>query len=172
MVNSWEEFHRYVSASLREMARKGDLSSEDTKDALGETWLAALTKRPQFGGKDIERQLYAWMRGVMRHKIVDFHRRRHVVSLENLTREPAAVTEEEDETERRAWLHEKLVAMASEEETNARLFCGHFRDGRTLAELAAEEELSEKAVESRIVRGIKKLRRIATKDGLASTDEH
>ncbi len=154
-----------MSASLREMARKRNLSPEDTEDALQETWLAALKKRPQFGGKDIERPLYAWMRGVMRHKIVDYVRRRRLVSLENLTMGPAAFTEVEVESERRAWLEEKLEAMASEESLNARLFCGHFRDGRTMAELATEEGLSAKAVESRICRQIETLRRAATREG-------
>jgi RNA polymerase sigma factor (sigma-70 family) len=165
VVASWDEFYRRVSGELREMARKTRLSAEDIEDAIHETWLAALRNLPRFLGNDPERHMNAWMRAVMHHKIADVIRRRSLLSLEDLAMEPSAFIIAVDRSEQRAWVEARLADMAVEASLNARLLCGHFCDGRTIAELAAESEMTQRAVESRICRQIEKLRQEAAKDG-------
>jgi RNA polymerase sigma factor (sigma-70 family) len=164
-VASWDEFYRRVSGELREMARKTRLSAQDIEDAIHETWLAALRNLPRFLGNDPERHMNAWMRAVMHHKIADVIRRRSLLSLEDLAMEPSAFIIAVDRSEQRAWVEARLADMAVEASLNARLLCGHFCDGRTIAELAAESEMTQRAVESRICRQIEKLRQEAAKDG-------
>jgi RNA polymerase sigma factor (sigma-70 family) len=170
LVESWDEFHPRATASLREMAARSELSPEDAEDAIEEVWLAVLPNLHLFVGKDTEREMDAWMRAVMRHKIGDVLRWRRLVSLESPTVEAMASAEAGVETERRAWLEARLDEKAAEGSLNGQLLCGHFRAGRRIAELAAEHGMTEKAVESRICRQIDKLRQKAAEAGLAAPD--
>lgn len=49
-VESWDEFHLRVTASLREMAVRSELSPEDAEDAIAEVWLAVLQNLHLFVG--------------------------------------------------------------------------------------------------------------------------
>jgi len=70
------------------------------------------------------------------------------------------------EWERSTWLAAQLEEASKEGSLNGRLLCAHFQDGRTIAGLAAEMSLTEKAVERRISREIDKLRQEAVLGGL------
>ncbi len=169
MVDSWDVFFRSESDSLSRRAQ-GKLSPEDVEDALQETWCSVLKELPQFVGEDAERQLDAWMRTVMRNKIVNAVRRRQFVSLENLAMESMASPEMEIELKRRAWLDARLEEMTADGALNGQLMYGHCRDGRKIADLAAEYEMTAKAVESRICRQIEKLRDAAAEEGLVDPE--
>ncbi len=145
------------------------LPLDHAEDAIQEVWLAAWRERNRFHGKDAVRKLCGWMRQVMLHKIADEFRhmaRHHAVSLDTLPMAPAIPEGDELDWKRREWLAERLKETVTDDSLNDRLLRGRFIDGRTNAELAAEEDQTEKAVESRICRLIKELRQMATKDGL------
>ena len=166
----WEEWYRSEAASLRQMARNRKLSPEDTEDALQKVWLAAWQKRDLFVGEDAARYLHAWLRVAMDHKIVDALRRCRTVSLETLAQEPMTSVETGLAAARRKWLAARLDEMEADKSPNARLLCGRFRDGRTNADLAAENNKTEKAVECCICRQIEKLRQEMEEAGLADPD--
>lgn len=104
----------------------------------------------------------------MRNKVVDALRRLHsgIVSLDALAREQIAPEENEVESKQRVWVMEQVEKTEEDELLSARLLRGRFVDGRTNAELAVEEGLTEKAVECRICRDIAELRQKAAEDGL------
>lgn len=170
LARRWEEWYRSEAASLRQMARKRKLSPEDTEDALQKVWLAAWQKRDQFVGEDAARYLHAWLRVTMGRKIVDALRRRRSLSLETLAQEPMTSVETGLAAARRKWLAAWLDEMGADESPNARLFYGRFRDGRTNADLAAENNKTEKAIYHCIYRQIEKLRQAMEEAGLADPD--
>jgi RNA polymerase sigma factor (sigma-70 family) len=166
----WDEFYRSQSAYLRKMAVAMRLAPDQTEDVIQDVWLATLKNLHQFIGENALRRVRVWMRGVMRRKTANSFRRRRFVSLDDLATEPMASTGTEIEVERRAWLAARLDEMEADEAPNARLFCGHCRDGRTIADLAMETGLTEKAICHRIYRQIEKLRQTMQEAGLADPD--
>jgi RNA polymerase sigma factor (sigma-70 family) len=166
----WDDFYIKTSAKWRRISIARKLPADNTEDVLQDVWLAAWRERSRFHGKDAVQQLCGWMRQVLHHKITDAFRyraRHRAVSLDALSAEPAAPEEDEFDQERRVWLAERLEETAVEESLNARLLRGRFVDGRSNAELAVMEGLTEKAVESRICRLIAELRQKATEDWLS-----
>ena len=146
------------------------LAPDQTGDVIQDVWVATLKKLHQFSGENALRRVRVWMRGVMRRKTANVFRGRRFVSLETLAQEPMASTGTEIEVERSAWLAARLDAMEADESPNARLLYGHCREERTIADLAAESGLTEKAIYHRIYRQIEKLRQEMEEAGLADPD--
>lgn len=173
IVDNWDEFYRRMSAALRRMAAAMNLPEDTADDVVQEVWLATVANWPRFRGKDVEQRLGGWMLQVMHNKIVDALKDlgRRPGSLDALRLKPMSPDGGGIDGERRAWIEERLEETAADESLNGRLLRGRFRDGRTNAELAAENDLTEKAVERRICKMIAGLRQDASEVSLLETSE-
>ncbi len=162
----WADFVREQTPRLVRAVADARLRPDQVEEVVQEVWLRVIQYRDRFQGDDAAQDLRRWMIRVARSKKVDLLRRlrRHPVqSLDNLSAEPIARQEgeqrsiEEEEQKRelfRGWLEE----LREKDAVNYLLLYGHYVEGRTVVELAAETGMTVRAAYCRLNRQVKKYR--------------
>ena len=135
------------------------------EDVTQETWLRAVAAWTNGDGPD---RPLAWLKTVARNLILNYYRRAPMVSMESLPPDwesrymsdgdGGEAMQEADEAEREA--SEALNwGLARLRPSQAELLEAFYLDGRRVRDIAQELGLSERAVEGRLRRARKKLRR-------------
>ncbi len=139
--------------------------SAEVEQVVQDAWLAAVKKREEFLGTDIEQRLRSWLRNVVRHKAQDLRRHLALCQFETLDGESLellddSATECAEAAEVRETVHALLESVRVGNEESHRLLCEHWLQGRSYEELAHEYAMKPCAIESRIRRLLKKLREL------------
>ena len=126
------------------------------EDVTQEAWLRAVSSWQKDGLPDVP---LAWLRTVARNLLLNYHRRTRPVPLETLPpgwdRDIPAETFEFDSPAAAAAVNRGLSRLRAGQ---ARLLEAFHFEGKRVAEIAAEEGISERAVEGRLRRARIKLR--------------
>lgn len=125
-----------------------------SEDVTQEAWLRAVREWRRAGVPD---RPLAWLRTVARNLLANHYRRRRPATLEGLRLDPEQPPLDPATPEAAALVNWGLSRLTDEQ---GRLLEAFHLDGRSLAEIAAECGLSERAVEGRIHRARKKLARV------------
>lgn len=131
--------------SLTRMARRG-VPPQEVDDIVQDALTEALSARAELREP---RQLRSWLGGVVRHKVVDFHRRN---GREQLTEppEPSCPPDEGAGRELLRWAEENLPGGRSDQQTFDWLL--REGDGERLEEIARSEEMPAERVRQRVAR--------------------
>ncbi|MEO5960780.1 MAG: sigma-70 family RNA polymerase sigma factor [Opitutaceae bacterium] len=150
--SAFREFHTlYFDRLYRFLLVVTHGQTHAAQDALQETFLRVARHAREFA---TEEALWSWLRAIARNTARDVGRkqRRYLALLESFSfrhgESPNGATIP-DENRLRDLLDECLSAI---DEPDRTLVAGKYLRGSTVAELAAETGLSEKAVESRLLR--------------------
>jgi RNA polymerase sigma factor (sigma-70 family) len=171
LAERWDKFYPQQSALLWRIAVKMKLPRAEIEDVIQDVWLAFFQNLDRFRGVGAAR-MSAWLQKVMHGKSVDVLRflgRRWIVCLDAPLAERTAPSRCEIDLEWIAWLDTQLAKMHQEDPLNHALLCRHHMEGRAIAELAADADLTVNAVNLRLHRQIEKLRHMAMGCGLAET---
>jgi RNA polymerase sigma-70 factor, ECF subfamily len=149
---AFREFHAlYFTRLYRFLLVVTHGQTHAAQDALQETLLRVARHAREFGTDDA---LWSWLRAIARNAARDVGRkqRRYLALLESfsfrLGESPNGATAPDEN-----WLRDLLEeCLAAIDEPDRSLVAGKYLRGATVAELAAETGLSEKAVESRLLR--------------------
>lgn len=125
-----------------------------SEDVTQEAWLRAVREWRRSGVPD---RPLAWLRTVARNLIANHYRRRRPSRLEGLRLDPEQPPLAPETPESAALVNWGLSRLTDEQ---GRLLEAFHLDGRSLAEIARECGLSERAVEGRIHRARRKLARV------------
>lgn len=139
---------------------------EDAQDILQSTFISALSSLDAYQDKS---QFFTWLCGIARHKVGDYFRmlRKHGHSSVELVGESRIGSMHRgSEYSPEDWLIDKefsnqvrtVIGMLPEH--YQRLLIEKYIHGKTLKELAADQVLTEKAVESQITRARKLFKRL------------
>jgi RNA polymerase sigma factor (sigma-70 family) len=166
LTAAWDGFYQASTHLFRRLATIAGAPPDEVEDVVQNVWADAIRSLLRFSG-DGETHLRRWLCRLVRSKAADLFRwkSRHAEqSLEALGMEPAA-PEEDDPAVRweKEWERELLQTILEElrqEEPglNYRLLQGRHIEGRSVAELAAEEGLTSHEVSCRLHRLLGKLR--------------
>lgn len=154
-VEEW--FRQYFPRMLRLVERR--ISDQaDAEEVAQEVFVNALRQLPLFRG---ESQLWTWMQSIAHHEVADYFRKRYAKraltllplgeSWQSILAElPHVETHETNELVIQAL---KQMAVRSQE-----LLCQKYIDGKRVAEIAKEFDMTVKAVESELFRARKEFR--------------
>lgn len=150
---SWRDLHARYFARLKSQAMARGVPEGDAAEVVQRVYLRVLRHAKVIGTEDA---LSAWLRCLTRCEAIDFTRR----------------------SKRRSWLGERFQqwqetgragpevdgealesAMLSLEEEDRRLVSRHYLDGWSQEDLAEEQKTSVKAVESKLARLRRRLRK-------------
>jgi RNA polymerase sigma factor (sigma-70 family) len=170
-------FYRTESKYLARLAASVGVPSLEVEHVVQEAWLAAVERREQFKGADVEQRLRRWLRNVVRHKAEDLRRHLGLCRFESLQGESLELpddggTECREVAEQNEWLQVLLAKVRVGNEKSHRLLCAHFLDKRSYEELASDFKMKPCAIESRIRRLLEKMRDVVDEDSRGhDTDE-
>ena len=166
---AFREFHRdYFDRLYRFLLAVTGGREQEAREALQETLLRVARVPPEI---DSEESFWHWVKAVARNAARDGGRKRsrYMALLERFTHgAPAALAPApEVEEPMRAMLEETLAELAPMER---QLVEGKYLDGATVEALALQTRLTQKAVESRLLRARQFLRarlleKLRTQDG-------
>lgn len=150
---AWRDFHARYFARLRAMAMARGVRDGDAAEVVQRVYLRIIRHAKVFG---CEASLLGWLGCLTRCEVIDASRR----------------------SKRRSWLGERFQqwqelartgvaadggelesAMLSLDESDRRLVSRHYIEGWSQEELAAEQRTSIKAIESKLARLRRRLRR-------------
>jgi RNA polymerase sigma-70 factor (ECF subfamily) len=150
-------YDRHARAVLEYFARR-TRDPDSAADLTAETFAAAIVARARF--RPGPEPASAWLFGIARHKLADFHRRG---AAENRALRRLGV-----ERPRLDEVDAQLVALMADEvsgqllsalpEDERRAIQAHILEGREYAEIAAAAVISEPAARMRVSRGLTRLR--------------
>jgi RNA polymerase sigma-70 factor (ECF subfamily) len=150
--DAFREFHRlYFDRLYHFLLAVTGGREQEAREALQETLIRLLRRRKVFAEEDV---FWCWLKAVARNAARDGHRkqRRYFALLRDFAlcrgveaREPDGV----DESRPGALLEESLAEL---EPADRRLIESKYLDGETVREISTVAGLSEKAVESRLLR--------------------
>jgi RNA polymerase sigma-70 factor (ECF subfamily) len=151
---------------------------EIAMDLVAETFACAFRDRHGFRGSS-EHEQAAWLYGIARHRLLDFHRRGRVerAALERLGFQRRALTDGEYErveersglAEVRAQLASGLDGLGSEQRQALRL---RVVEERSYAEVARVMGVSEQTARARVSRALRAMRGSAALGALVESDGH
>ena len=157
--DAFREFHRLYFDRLYHFLLAVTRGEEQAaQEALQETLLRLLRHRRVFAEEDV---FWCWLKVVARNAARDAHRkhRRYFALLQNFalgrSRDPGAEQAGGDDNRLSALLEESLAEL---EPVDRRLIENKYLDGETVRELSALAGVSEKALESRLLRLRRRLR--------------
>jgi RNA polymerase sigma-70 factor (ECF subfamily) len=152
-------FYREAVAELSQLVVQAGLPPAQAEDIVQKVVLKFLEHPPPFIPENAPVQAHAWLMTVAQREIADVYRarRRHPLeSLDALLVEPSGNRAAETPApEREKLLEELRTALAQLEKrdpVNYRLLVGHHIEGRSVAELAKAEGLTETAIRNRLYR--------------------
>lgn len=126
----------------------------DAEDIVQETLIAIYDSLPLFKGKSA---FYSWCCGIAKHEIADFYRKKKIKQivfsrlpwLKDLVSEALGPELEYQEVEAKTKILKTLKNLS---EGYARILRLKYIDGRSMRQIAAELNITVKAVESRLTR--------------------
>ena len=158
-----ELYGRYLRYVWRYVQNKLAGDSDAGQDVVSETFLAAIRG---IGGFAPETSSFAaWLTGIARHKLADFHRQRPVSDLDGAAFCPAAgpdPTAATDEAETRERVAGAMDRLADEDRL---LLEWKYLEGQSVKEIAARWGRTEKAVEAQLYRARVSFRKFWSQHG-------
>jgi RNA polymerase sigma factor (sigma-70 family) len=150
-------YDRHARAVLEYFARR-TRDPESAADLTAETFAAAIVARERFRPGPVPAS--AWLFGIARHKLADFHRRGGAEdrALRRLGRERPRLGEEDAQLVALMADEVSMQLLAELPEDERRAIQAHVLDGREYAEIAAAAVISEPAARMRVSRGLGRLR--------------
>jgi RNA polymerase sigma factor (sigma-70 family) len=169
---AWEWFHRTYDPAIRRLVRRAGLSPTDTDDCVQEAWaellgaLAAFAFDPRLG------RFEAWLRVLVRRKIIQFYRRRGRELVRPASDSVArAVSDGDDPTahfqrqEERALVRRVLSLLRPEiSEINYRLLQLRWVQGREIPAIAETLDLTAEQVRYRLHRLKRRIRVLVARE--------
>lgn len=140
------------------VSRRCDGDRDLTEDVVQETWLRAV-RAWQAGG--IPEKPMAWLTTVASRILSNQRRRRPAEQLDDATLD-VETPDTTGQTERRSLVERALARLP---QLQSRLLEAFHLDDRTIADLAREHRLTERAIEGRLRRARVSLRREIDKEG-------
>lgn len=169
LLESDKAFFRTVSRQLTRLAACLGLPPAEVEQVVAEAWLKAVKHRYLFEGVAIKHRLRCWLIKVVSGKSVDALRRLSKHPDESLntcenelidaTEAKRAKTAEEHE-----WLEVLLEEASQGDEENVCLLRLHYFQGISIPELARLYGMTDKSVDSRIRRLVKKMGQLAKRN--------
>jgi RNA polymerase sigma-70 factor (ECF subfamily) len=153
-----ETYQKSVHSLYAYVARRCGSDRGLAEDVTQETWLRAV--RAWRNGDAPDRPL-AWLKTVARNLILNYYRRAPMVSMESLSPdwESRYLTDAQSGEAQREASDALNWGLARLRPAQAELLETFYLDGRSVRDIAKEKGLSEKAVEGRLSRARKKLRK-------------
>ena len=159
-AGSWERLTRLYEPLVRFWCRRWGVPEADVEDVVQEIWVGLGPTIPGYR-TGAERSFRAWVRGVARHKAQDWHRRRarevadavggtvmvQVLRQVESDRDDEPSEDSEEAAQKRALHGRALSEIRGEFEARTwRIFLAVAVEGRPVAEVAAEFDLSPAGV--------------------------
>jgi len=148
-----EAYRGTVQPLFAFVMRRAGGERELAEDTVQETFIRALDHWQRHG---LPRVPLAWLQTVARNLLVSYYRRFRPVALGDDLPDPEDRRWDPEREEQAALLHQGLSKLGRKE---SRLLEDFHFDGKTVSEIAAEHDLSERAVEGRLRRARQKLRK-------------
>jgi len=152
-------FDRRLFAYLR--SRFPGLSWQDVEDILQNLWLEILGSRQRFNPADGHRGFSGWVHQIVRLRSIDLKNRqlRHaaVTDPEQLTQQAVPGPSPEDQLQRKMELQQFRDCLEQLPLNLRRLILGRYIHGKSIAELAIEENLTPNEVSAGLYRGKQQL---------------
>lgn len=171
-VRDWDRFHQLYDRIIRRMAAACRLGATDTDDLVQEVWMHVIQRMPDFRPSGDRYSFRGWLYTIVRHKAVDFIRRRQrhpVVPFSDELRawpQPGSTSfSPEAEYDRCSMIAfvESLVELvgATESDTNCRVLELRIIEGRSVEHTASECRLTPEQVRKRTYHLRRRLRELA-----------
>jgi RNA polymerase sigma factor (sigma-70 family) len=161
---SWETFHQLYEPFLQNVVRQCGIPDADAADIIQEVFITLLRSLPEFEYQAERGRFRGWLRTIVQHAVVDWHRRRgrrREVALDGRFA-PSQFSSEEGwrmAHRRRVLEHALAVVRTQAQTTTWACFEEHVLKGRSAAEVARDLTLSCTAVYVNSSRVLKRIRR-------------
>ena len=166
---AFQGFYEKYDPVIRKFGVKCNLPGVDLDECTQEVWFKLLTKLPEFEYQPERSRFQSWLYAVIRHQIIDLHRRRSQTRVIRLTTlaatnlvtsksDPAIQFEQASDEEDLFGVRDELRSIVSEKSFRVvQLRC---IEGRSIAEIAMELILTPAQVRLQLCRLKKQLKRL------------